>query len=126
MLNIQLAIASFVVVSNVAVTLWAGISHPPYSNGVGILLFGSCSLTSTLNSVLHVALNVISSLFLGAGNYCMQVLVAPSRLEIHRAHSRGVSLEIGVASVKNLLYIQRKRVVIWLLTGILATILHLL
>ena len=79
-----------------------------------------------INSSVHVALNIISSLFLGAGNYCMQILVAPSRAEMDKAHSKGVSLSIGVPNVGNSRYIERKRVLGWVLIGMFAAILHLL
>lgn len=126
MLRIQLIVAVVVATTNICVALWAMTSYPPDSRGVGTLSFGSCSKAGITNSLWHVILNILSSLFLGAGNYCMQIFVAPSRKEMDRAHQRGVSLDIGVPSIKNLRYIDRKRVLLWLATGILATFLHLL
>jgi hypothetical protein len=125
-LKIQALLALTILVINITLTVWAITSYPPDSRGVGTLLLGNCSAIKTVNGVVHLALNIASSLFLGAGNYCMQTLVAPSRQEMDRAHSKGVSLDIGVANVKNLWYINRGRVITWVLIGTSASLLHLL
>lgn len=127
MLKTQLGLAVVIVSVNIGTTVWAYTSYPPDPHGVGTFTsFGNCSTLSMINSSVHVALNIISSLFLGAGNYCMQILIAPSRAEMDKAHSKGVSLSIGVSNVGNSRYIERKRVFSWLLIGMFATILHLL
>jgi hypothetical protein len=126
MLRIQLALAITVNVANICFTLWAIIVHPPDSRAVGTLSVGNCSTMNSINSGLHVALNILSSLLLSAGNYCMQILVAPSRDEVDRAHAKGDSMDIGVPSVRNLWNIERKRVVAWFILGTVATVLHLL
>jgi hypothetical protein len=126
MLRIQVVLAITILVVNIALTVWAIKSYPPDYRGMGALSFGNCSTINTINGAVHLALNIVSSLFLGAGNYCMQTLVAPSRQEMDRAHSKGVSLDIGVPNVKNLRYINRGRVITWALIGMLATLLHLL
>lgn len=126
MLRIQVLLTLTIFVANIALTVWAITSYPPDSQGVGTLSFGNCSTINSINGAVHLALNIVSSLFLGAGNYCMQTLVAPSRQEMDRAHSKGVSLDIGVPNVKNLWYINWGRVITWVLIGMLATMLHLL
>jgi hypothetical protein len=126
MLSIHALLALTVLVINVALTVWAIRSYPPDYRGVGTITFGNCSTINTINSAVHLALNIVSSLFLGAGNYCMQTLVSPSRSEINHAHSKGISLVIGVQSLKNLRYINRRRRIIWALIGISAALLHLL
>ncbi|KAF2094484.1 hypothetical protein NA57DRAFT_46583 [Rhizodiscina lignyota] len=125
MLRIQTVAAFLVFAANIGIITYAVSSYPPDSRQIGTFTLGNCNKVSIINNALHVGLNIISSLFLGAGNYCMQVLVAPSREEIDRAHSMGVSLEIGVPSIKNLRYIQRQRVLIYAILGLVSTILHL-
>lgn len=125
MLRVQMAIATLIVAINVTIMLWAVLTYPPDDRGVGTFSFGDCSSAAALNSALHVALNIVSSLFLGAGNYCMQILVAPSREEIARAHHRGTALEIGVPSVRNLRHIEWIRVTAWVIIGLIATLLHI-
>ncbi|KAK8102321.1 hypothetical protein PG984_015467 [Apiospora sp. TS-2023a] len=125
MLAIQLGSAVVVVILNASLMIWLLITYQVDYRGIGTFTFGDCSNINLINSSLHVALNIVSSLFLASGNYCMQILVAPSRAEIDKADAKGCSLEIGVPSVKNLRYIQRSRIVLWILIGILSTLLHL-
>ncbi|KAJ8128224.1 hypothetical protein O1611_g5414 [Lasiodiplodia mahajangana] len=125
MLLIQVCLALIVVVVTLTFITWALASKPPDSQGKGTLFFGNCSTATNLNTAIHAALNILSSLLLGAGNYCMQILVAPNRREINLAHKAGAALEIGVSSVKNLRFIDRKRTILWGLMGLAATILHL-
>lgn len=56
----------------------------------------------------------------------MQTLVAPTREEIDEFHVRGRWLDIGSASVKNLLAIGRGRLVLWVVLLITTTPFHLL
>ncbi|KAI0123305.1 hypothetical protein BJ170DRAFT_736541 [Xylariales sp. AK1849] len=124
-LRIQVALAVSVVIANIGITIWIMVHYHPDPRGIGTLSFGNCKEMDTINTVLHVGLNIMSSLFLGAGNYCMQIIGAPSRQEIDTAHANGVSLDIGVPSVKNIWHIQRQRKLFWVLFGICATTLHL-
>ncbi|KAE8166654.1 hypothetical protein BDV40DRAFT_285404 [Aspergillus tamarii] len=124
MLKTQMGIATIVVIFNLSITIWAVLSYPPDGRGVGTFSFSDCSSASALNSALHVALNIISSLFLGAGNYCMQILVAPSRDEIAQTHLKGSALEIGVLSMRNLRYIKKSRVAAWFGIGFIVGLLH--
>lgn len=55
-----------------------------------------------MNIGIHLLLNVLSSLFLGAGNYCMQILVAPTGAEVQLAHKSGIYFDIGIHSIYNL------------------------
>ncbi|KAI1462625.1 hypothetical protein F4805DRAFT_464335 [Annulohypoxylon moriforme] len=125
MLRVQLAVALLVVVVSFAMMIWSITTFSPNSRGVGTYVSGSCSRVSRLNSGIHVLMNVFSGILLSSGNYCMQLLVSPSRDEIDEAHSKGISLRIGVPNVKNLWHVDRKRVVGWFCIGATATLLHL-
>ncbi|KAI1660678.1 hypothetical protein F4813DRAFT_378961 [Daldinia decipiens] len=124
MLKIQLIISSLVVAVSTAMTVWSVVTHNPNHRGVGTYFSGNCSRASMLNSVIHAIMNILSSLLLSSGNYCMQLLVSPSRYEIDKAHSRGISLRIGVPNVTNLRHISRGRMVGWLSLGFTAALLH--
>lgn len=126
MLRLQLAIALLVVVVSFAMMIWSVTSFPPNSRSVGTYFSGDCSRVSRLNSRVHIVMNIFSGVLLSAGNYCMQLLVSPCRDEIDKAHSKGISLRIGVPNVRNLRHVDRKRVVGWLCIGATATLLHLL
>lgn len=124
MLKRQMTAAAVVFLLNLGLLIAAMIKYPPDLQGKGTFLFSDCAFIDMLNGVSHVALNVLSSLFLGAGNYCMQVLVAPTRTEIDVAHGQGVALDVGIPSVKNLWYVQKSKVAGWLVIGAVSTLLH--
>lgn len=126
MLRIHLCLSAITIVATFGVAIWLVIRYPPDVQGVGTILFGSCSTTSTVSTAVHAVLNIVSTLFLAAGNYCMQLLVAPSRQEIQQAHEKGKSLVIGVPNVGNLWHISRSRATAWVLIGCFSTQLHLL
>ena len=125
MLKTQQGLAVTVMIVNLTLTIWAFLKHKPVK-GVGTLFTGSCTLASRLNIGVHMLLNVVSTLFLGAGNYCMQILVAPSKQEVAAAHEKRNFLDIGVPSVHKLWSIERLRTFLWVAIGITATLLHLL
>ncbi|KAF2846689.1 hypothetical protein T440DRAFT_405013 [Plenodomus tracheiphilus IPT5] len=56
----------------------------------------------------------------------MQVVSAPTRAELVRAHSRRVWLHIGVPSLRNLRYISRARALVWFALFLSSVPLHLL
>lgn len=126
MLRNQLITASIICLANVIILACVWVYFPPDTRDIGTLRMGDCSEMMTINSLVHVVLNVLSSLFLGTGSYCMQMLVAPSRREMDAAHANGVSLDIGIQSFRNLRWIKRRRIFQWLGLGILSTCLHLL
>lgn len=72
--------------------------HGGFASG-GVMYGGSCTVTKTWSTGLHLTINILSTCILGASNYCMQTLVAPTRQDIERAHARRRWLDIGCASV---------------------------
>lgn len=74
---------------------------------------------------LHLAINILSGLLLGASNYCMQVLSAPTRDDVDAAHKKHKWRSIGVLIIKNLFYIGRKKAVLWVLLALTSAALHL-
>lgn len=115
-----------VTILNIVLLIWYAVKHQPeHLRGISTIFTGNCAQVNRTNSLVHVALNAISSLFLGAANYCMQVLAAPSRSEVNRAHAEGYGLDIGTQSLRNLWYIRRHRSVLWAALGFLSIVLHL-
>ncbi|KAJ7793055.1 hypothetical protein B0H14DRAFT_3159826 [Mycena olivaceomarginata] len=124
MLKRQLAVSVLVLAANLAGTVWANTTYPPDRRGVGTFLYSDCTRIARISTAIHVVLNVLSGILLGAGNYCMQLLVSPTRHEVDIAHARGAALDIGVPSVTNLPHIDRKRVVGWSALAVTATLLN--
>lgn len=61
-----------------------------------------CKKTALYSRYLHLLLNVLATLALGATNYTMQILASPIRDDLDRAHKEGVWLHFGVSGLKNL------------------------
>lgn len=125
MLTIQIWLACVTTIANISFTLWAVMTDRP-QNGFGTLYEGECGYAARLNTIAHVVLNMLASLFLGSGNYCMQVLVAPTPKEVEAQHARKKSYDIGIHSLHNLRSIHLNRRLLWLVLGIISTLLHLM
>ena len=125
MLRLQLGLSAAVAVINIVIFIWLWTSRPPV-RGTGTLFTGDCTLASFLNTGSHIVLNLLSTGFLEAGNYCMQVLASPSREEIGTSHKYGNSLDIGIQSIFNPFHIHWKKRLIWVAMAIVSTILHLM
>lgn len=107
---------------NLALAIWT--SRFGYENGIATIQKGSCSRTKSLDLWLHLAINVLGTLLLGASNYTMQCLSSPTREEIDKAHLRKISLDIGVPSRGNLRRISRARLLLWWLLALSSLPLH--
>jgi hypothetical protein len=115
--------ALIVFVINLVITVWRLATH---AESRGILKEGECGHIKSLNSGLHVLINVLSTILLSGSNYCMQCLSAPTRGEVDKAHAARKWLDIGVPSVRNLRHINPWRTVLWFLLGMRYVPLHLL
>ncbi|KAI0503374.1 hypothetical protein F5B22DRAFT_629537 [Xylaria bambusicola] len=125
MLSIQFILAITVAIFNITFFVYVLKTYPTDERDIGTFMLGNCSRADWTNSAVHAAINILSTLLLGAGNYCMQLLSSPSREEVDRAHHQGQTMDIGLPSIWNLKNAERKRVIAWILLGVLATLLHL-
>ena len=87
---------------------------------------GDCLKTEKISTGPHVIINLLSTLLLGASNLCMQLLAAPRRSEVDRAHKEFVWLHIGVPNLRNLWHIGRERLMICAMLAISSIPLHFL
>jgi len=110
---------------NLTFTIWA-VQKFGAPNGLVTLQDGSCKETSTRTTWLHLAINVLSTLLLGASNYAMQCLSFPTRGDVNKAHSRNIWLDIGVPSFRNLRWVSRLRIILWCLLAVSSVPLHFL
>ena len=110
---------------NIGLSVFVGYYHG-FENGIGTLLQGECSRITAYNIGAHLTINVLSTLLLSGSNYCMQCLSAPTRREINNAHKRGITLDIGIPSLRNLGTLDRWKVLMWTLLGVSSLPLHLL
>ncbi len=109
---------------NIAIYVWIYRKFD-VNRGSGVLLRSSCGVVHRADSIIHLALNVISTLILGASNYCMQGLTAPTRDEVDKLHAKTKWADIGIQSMRNLRVIDWKRELGWALLGITSVPFHL-
>ncbi len=116
--------SAVVLLINLTATIW-GVRKSEILDGLGTFQVGDCNTTSGLGFWLHLIINGLSTLLLGASNYSMQCLSSPTRSEIDRAHRKHIWLDIGIPSVKNLQRISWSRIVFWWALAISSVPLHL-
>ncbi|KAF9640150.1 hypothetical protein BFW01_g11956 [Lasiodiplodia theobromae] len=97
-----------------------------HHSNIATIRTGPCSDIDHIQFGIHLAINAVSTLLLGASNYCMQCLSAPTREDIDRAHGQGKWLDIGVPSMKNFSHIKSIKLLFWFLLALSSVPLHLL
>lgn len=110
--RLSIVIVAIVLLFNITITAWASMKYGLHS-GVGTIHQGTCSSIKKTGLFVHMAINVVSTLLLGASNYCMQCLSSPTRQEVDNAHAEKTWLDIGIQSVRNLRRIARSRTLLW-------------
>jgi hypothetical protein len=69
---------------------------------------GSCDIAEKINTGAHLVLNVLSTILLAYSNFSMQCLGSPSRTEVDSAHKKHHWLNIGIPSIRNVLFPRRR------------------
>lgn len=95
-------------------------------SSASVLYQGECSRTKGWASGIHLVINVLSTLVLGASNYCMQCLGSPSREDVDRAHAQRTWLDIGTPSIGNFNFVGRRRFVLWFVLLMTSLPIHLM
>lgn len=111
-------------IANICVFAWLLRRNNP-EEGTGTIHSATCGEVSTMETGIKVALNVVSTLILGASTYAMQGTTAPTRSEADTAHKKGKWLEIGTQSWRNLSYVSRRHAIIWTVLALTSLPLHL-
>ncbi|KAI9663492.1 MAG: hypothetical protein M1831_002501 [Alyxoria varia] len=90
-------ISGVVLVANIAVTVWAVAARGHQYDGQGSYVIDdrSCDTSQRVSTGWHILINILSTLLLSASNAGMQILAAPDRSEVDKAHSQGSWLNIG-------------------------------
>ena len=116
--------SAVVLVINLMVTIWS-VKKFGIVDGLGTFQTGDCGSTSKIGFWLHLIINGLSTLLLGASNYSMQCLSSPTRSEVDKAHRKCIWLDIGTQSVRNLRRISWSRIGLWWALAISSVPLHL-
>ncbi|KAF1974112.1 hypothetical protein BU23DRAFT_462333 [Bimuria novae-zelandiae CBS 107.79] len=115
----------FVLCCNIAVVVIGSIAHSGYQNGIANVMYGEASSISRWSTFFHLLINAASTVLLASSNYTMQVLCSPTRDDIDTAHARGMWVDIGLLSFRNLKAIPRKRAALALVLAFSSVPLHL-
>ncbi|KAH7417154.1 hypothetical protein BKA64DRAFT_701939 [Cadophora sp. MPI-SDFR-AT-0126] len=117
-------LAALVLTINLSLVGWASRLDTT-EEGSYIAMQGSCNNVNRASFFSHLGINILSTLLLGASNYCMQIAIAPSRTDLDEAHSKGRWLDIGVPSIRNLRCVSKWRKFIWVTLCLSSLPLHL-
>ena len=123
---VGIALSTLVLVINVSLAIAAGKGARSLNGQIATMYEGNCGEVRKLSLWLHLLINVLSSLLLGASNYCMQVLCAPTRENIDTAHRSKEWMHIGVQSVRNIGALGGGNLILWTLLVLSSLPLHLL
>lgn len=94
-------------------------------HGIGTVYTGTRNQVKIYNLWIHLLINVLSTILLGTSNFCMQLLVAPSREEVDKAHRQTRWLDIGTQSMRNLRNVSNYRKILWVCLAMSSGGLHL-
>lgn len=102
-------ILASVFIVNIILTIIASViaytnTPTPSRISYAALYTGSCATTKSWTTGLHLLINVLSTILLAAGNYCMQCLASPSRGQVDAAHSKREWVRIGGPDIWGLLW----------------------
>lgn len=86
-----------------------------WGSTTSVVYEGSCHSANRMATGLHFLINVIVLTLTSTSSYCCQILAAPSRGGIDRAHSQRVWVSIGSSSFTNVWYAPIWRKTLWLL-----------
>lgn len=93
--------AIVVLLINVLLCIVASAKHQ-IAGDFATLQDGNCREMKRLDLWFHLLINVLGTILLGASNYSMQCLTAPTRQDIDQAHHNNSWMDIGVPSVRNI------------------------
>lgn len=125
--KLGILLSTTILVVNTAGTL--GIVLPrggADSDGKLSLMNDNCDRVKKYNTGYHLVINILSTLLLGSSNYVIQCLSAPTRSAVDRAHAKGIWLDVGISSLRNVKYMSSGKLVLWFLLVASSWPLHLL
>jgi len=103
------------------------VSFYPISSFADTTLFqGSCTQSSRNVLIMSLFVNVVSTTVLTPSSFFLQILMAPTRADIDKAHRRAQWFDVGIPSFRNLRLLSWSKSALWLFIAITSLPLHLL
>lgn len=124
--TICLAATITILLLNIIITTVAASRAKNSSFEAEAIFEGDCGRAKYWSTALHVLINIFGTVLLGASNYCMQCLSAPSRQDVDRMHATGKWLDVGTPSIANLRVMKWKQVSLWCLLFLSSLPFHML
>lgn len=120
--------AAFTLCANLTAVIYLQLHHQQssYDGSEKLIYKGDCTITTRLNAGFHILINVLSTILLTASNFCMQLLVAPTRSQVDKAHRQLKYLDIGIPSFRNLHYVGLRQKLVYALFALSSLPLHFL
>jgi len=118
-------LVAFCILAEIAL-LVVGLKLYNAKNGLGTMYHGSCERVKALSTYLLIPLNALGTVTIGSSNYVMQILNAPDRQEVDKAHAKGCFLNIGISSPGNLLHLSKRKRTLYGLLALSTVPFHLL
>lgn len=103
------------IIMTVAAIKTSASHYGPVSFGSITTYRGSCDNVSYMKTGFHGLINVLSVILTATSSYCCNILIAPSRPNVDRAHSRRTCVSIGVFSLGNFENTSRVCRLLWIL-----------
>ncbi|KAK0638170.1 hypothetical protein DIS24_g10097 [Lasiodiplodia hormozganensis] len=129
-LVVCIALAASVLAINIGFLIWAVLPSSSVKldkkSGLGVLYRGDSDTMDELSRVIHLVVNVLGTLLLGASNYSLQIMLAPTRAEVDHAHRKRDWVDVGAQSLRNLKFIGRGRALVCAALAVSSLPLHLL
>jgi hypothetical protein len=119
-------VSALVLVMNCVFVLVGALTGQGYDEGIATIFTGNADDVSRMSTLLHIVINVLSTLLLSASNYAMQVLTAPTRDQCLEAHRQGNFLNVGILSLRNIKSISLRSKLLYFALAISSIPLHLL
>lgn len=98
----SIVLATVVLILNTSLLVVALRFGSEHTEGVSLVTQASCATTKRQSLWMHLGINILSTMLLGASGYTMQVLGSPTRRDVEWAHEKGDWLEIGSPGWRNL------------------------
>ncbi|KAJ5664257.1 hypothetical protein N7507_004988, partial [Penicillium longicatenatum] len=113
-LGVALALLAHVILTVKLATKAASRGYG-WGDSSSVVFHGECSTANSTATWLHVLINIIVLTLTATSSYCCQILAAPSRAGVDKAHARRVWVSIGSSSFTNIWYAPYWRKILWLL-----------
>ena len=117
--------AAIVLLVNVLLTIGVAAKYG-FPQGLGTVSHGTCEAVDRSNAIVHLFINLLSTVLLLCCSYTMRCLSAPTRSMVDKRHREHGALDVGIPSLTNLQYASPKQVALWGLLLLSSIPLHLL